>query len=35
MKKIILSLSFLLASILSFSQASPSLIIDGKAKEII
>ena len=31
MKKIILSLSFLLASILSFSQASPSLIIDGKA----
>ncbi len=31
MKKIILSLSFLLASIFSFSQASPSLIIDGKA----
>ncbi|MDB4089246.1 hypothetical protein N9544_06435 [Flavobacteriales bacterium] len=31
MKKIILSLSFLLASILSFSQTSPSLIIDGKA----
>lgn len=31
MKKITLSFSFLLASILSFCQTSPSLIIDGKA----